>query len=56
MNVQYNGVIFFFSGGIGFIMNSLIQQMFVVIYDVPDPVPGGGEKNRQKSPPARSFI
>lgn len=44
--VQYNVVCFFlvFSVGIGFIMNSLIQQIFIIIYDVPDPVPGGGKK------------
>lgn len=47
----------FFSGDIGFIMNSLIQHMFIVFYDVPDPVPGGGgKKKRQKSPPAWSFM
>lgn len=40
---------FFFSGGTGFIMNSLIQQMFIVIYDVPDPVLGGGKKQTKVS-------
>lgn len=43
-------VLFFLCGGIEFIVNSLIQQMFIVVYDVPDPVPGGGEKKQTKVP------
>lgn len=45
-----------FSGDTGLAMNSLIQQVFIVIDDGPDTVPGGVKINRQKTPPAWSSI